>query len=644
MVWVGVLPLVALFAALVIVPGWITARALGFSMLGAAGFAPVLGLATVGAWTLIWGLLRLPWGWVAYGGLLLVLAGLWLVFRLSGLTRRLTSDTCDPRLRTAQLVLGAVGVATFAAVQFWSLSHAMIAPNQIPHLGDADFHLQGALLVFETKNIFPVGALSDLYAPGEITSVYYPTLWHGLVALALPVASVVVATNALILVVSLIFWPISVAALGLALLPENRYITFVTPVAILPLAVFPGVVGVGFSILPFALSTITFPAGVAALIMWLRSGKLRFGAVYGGALIGGMVAQPTVAVMTAVAGGVALVLLYGRWLTRSVKEHRWLIPALVGFVAVIAGGFLAGTFRHNSFLVAMASYPRPQISEQPLVDFFGGVVAAVSQPWKPWWGVVILAVLSLLILSRDWATWVAPVMTVITSVAYIVSLGPDSTLRALTGPWYKDHLRLGSFAAMLLAVLASVAVAWAFGKILPNGLPLGATVAVFTASGLVILGLWVVVDPAIARVLRDHVSNGYVLDDQEFTPLKADSIPLMERLDQHFEPGDRLLSSHGNGGGFIVAYSHLKPFIPTRDLLTPEQKYLGANLDQIAEDPRVCEIINENNITAFMADTGRVGREVWGPLAGPPAVDTDDGFELVDQEGSIKVWRITACD
>ena len=235
-------------------------------------------------------------------------------------------------------------------------------------------------------------------------------------------------------------------------------------------------------------------------------------------------------------------------------------------------------------------------------------------------------------------------ITVVTAVAYMAAAGPDGRLRTLTGPWYKDHYRLAAVATMLIAVAAAMGLSWLLDRYIPKeaGRRYGLIGALLVAISYPIG--WQALGSSITQAERYEVGLGYLLTDDYVAALRLDGAELLSRVDEHFEPDERLLSIYGIGGAFVPVYSDLKPFVPTRSLLTPEQRKLGSSLDKIMTDPEICEILEEYNITGFMADPSRPGVDSWGPLGGPPMLDVSSGFELVDQEGDMMLWRITACN
>lgn len=683
MLWLQFAPLVLLSAAIIILPGLLVGATLRLRHIYIWSSSPALGLGAIGAWLVIWSATGARWGWVAYCICLVLLAILAVLSRLFNWFARVSTkaqfgsaalvkqrdksvigmETSSssagvvtvsvshkrrlPFNYSLQSWLAVLGVLVMICIRLFVFLPVMGTHGAVPHWGDADFHLQGTLLVSETGNASLVGGLSDLYTPDASSSYYYPTLWHAWTALLVPFTSVVEATNAAVLAIVVFLWSPAVALLGVALRPRSTWVGFFAPVIMSPIAVFPGAVGVAYSIYPYTLSMIAVPTAIAALVLWQRGRGPFWAIIYAIAVVGSLVAQPSAALFPIVAGVIALGVNFVAWWYRSVRSARVLWPTVILVVAAGASLFGFNVLRRSGMVQRLGSYPRGQILDNPIRGFFDGTVAAISQPWWPWTLILGAGIAGMIILARYRYGWTYIGITTVAAIAYIAAAGPDSWLRVLTGPWYKDHLRLAAVATLLVAVAAAVFVSWALdwamsrvtsgSAVLPPVL-----VAVFVAVGF--CTFWFVKTPIITQVERLHVKVAYVLDDSEVTPLTTDSVEALKRLDQHFEPGERILSTHGNGGGFVPAYSELKPMIPLRELNTSEQKLIATDLNEIESDPEICEILNEHNVKGFMADVGREGRGIWGSLAGPPYTDVGDGFELVDQEGTFKVWRITACD
>ncbi len=641
MAWVGLAVLATAASALIVIPGLLVAGTFGLRGVRAIGFSPALGLGVFAIWTLLWGAAGLRWNLSAWGVLVGVLLIAYVGVTLSRRKKALLRLGEEPI--SGALLWGGLGIATYTLIQLMVIIPAMGAPDAVPHLGDSAFHLQGTMLVARDGNVSPLGGLSNLYTPNEKSSIYYPTVWHGWTSLLVPFAGVAEATNAAVLVTGLVFWPIGVVCLASSLRPRSRLILYVAPVMLAPVATYPGALAVAYSVYPFALSLAMAPATMAATLMWQRRGKWGILTIALVSLIGSALTQPAGALFGAFALFVSMALTAARWSVASWRAGNR-VPAAA--LTVLAGLLVGVAYRerHNGYLRSLASYPQPAIHERPLLSFVDGTVAAVSESWWPWVFVLILAVCGLIIVSRSWYGWTFIITVITFVVAYVASAGEDSLLRALTGPWYKDHLRLGSFAVALTVVSGAVGISYILERYVKRSAGLSEWPVIPAGISVTLMIVWVLAPPGISVLERAHIGNGYRLDDSYMTPLTRDTAVILSRLDDHFPEGGRLIAAYGAGGGFVGVYSDLEPMLPLDLPQTADQQQLFENLGEIGENEEICSIITEHGIVGFMADQVRPEGFRWGDLAGPPAIDVSDGFELVDQEGSVKIWRITACD
>lgn len=633
--------LVVLAAALLMVPGLLVAATLRLRGLYSWTAAPALGLGAVAIWTLLWGGLGLRWGWWAW----IILVALLVIAALAVGLVRSPSHTLHNASASHRLQFYAfAGVAIYALIRLIVVLPAIGAPDAVPHLGDSAFHMQGTLLVYEGGDVFPLGGLSDLYTPDSDSTYFYPTVWHGWVSLLLPFTAVAEATNAAVVAVAVILYPLSVVLLAAALRPQSTSVAFFAPLLLIPVGIYPGALAIAFSVYPFSLSHMAVPGAMGLFLIWQSTGKWSHLVAGLLATLGATITQPAGAIFPAFLLAVILAIRLLTWVGQAWKSGRRLLAASVAMAGTVVGAVALVVLSGSSALRSMANFPRAQVHDNPVLAFFDGTVAATSTPWWPWMFFVVAAAVGCILLLKT-IGGAAYALTVVTAaVAYIAASGPDSSFRVLTGPWYKDSVRLGSVATVFVVVAAAVALSWFFDRFIARFLTGGQTASL---AGIVIIATaatWVFATPSISEQERSHIRDGYQLDDEEFTPLRQDTATLLGRLDEHFGEGERLLAAHGAGGGFVPVYSSMKPMLPLIDPLTAEQTLLATSLGEINANPEICSIIREHNVTAFMADTGRLGREIWGPLAGPPYVDVDEGFELVDQEGTMMVWRITACD
>ena len=202
---------VLLAAALLVAPGLLLARLGGVRGWGAASAALPLSCAVIGTSEIVAavaGWAWVPWGWAAIAGVTAVAAGLLVAVRRlvpGGRTQSADpprdgggrSDLRVPAgLAVACLVLG---IGTLAGMG------SMSTPAQA---FDIVFHSNAVQAIRQLGNASSFGSMSALY---QGVPTYYPTVWHGAVAL-LP-ASVTVSSNAMVLVVAALAWPLGIAGL-----------------------------------------------------------------------------------------------------------------------------------------------------------------------------------------------------------------------------------------------------------------------------------------------------------------------------------------------------------------------------------------------------------------------------------------------
>lgn len=202
-------------------PGLVIARSWGLRRWAAASAAIPLGSAVVGLAEILAagaGARWLPQGWAVIAALTCALAlpGPLLRARRRARAPGGPGPSAPPRpgrgadaagaASSSRLVTGAVGAAACALGA--ALIIGMGSPAAPPQAFDAVFHLAAVGAVREGGSASSLGGLSALYQGAR---VYYPSVWHGVVAL-LP-GGPVEASNAMILAVGAAAWPLGVAGL-----------------------------------------------------------------------------------------------------------------------------------------------------------------------------------------------------------------------------------------------------------------------------------------------------------------------------------------------------------------------------------------------------------------------------------------------
>ncbi|WP_366516362.1 DUF6541 family protein, partial [uncultured Actinomyces sp.] len=198
-----------LAAALLFAPGLLLARVGGVRGWGAVSAAVPLSCAVIGTAELIAaavGRAWVPWGWAVAATSTAAAACVLAVARSlrrgdrPGVRQRPGTRRIDLRV-----LAGAATACLLLAAGMLAGTGSMSAPAQA---FDIVFHLNAVQAIRQGGNASSLGGVAALY---QGTPVYYPTVWHGTVAL-LP-AGAALASNAMVLVVGALAWPLGVAGL-----------------------------------------------------------------------------------------------------------------------------------------------------------------------------------------------------------------------------------------------------------------------------------------------------------------------------------------------------------------------------------------------------------------------------------------------
>lgn len=600
-----------------------------------------VGLGVIGTSTFIAGGLGIPWGiWVPIAATLLAGGLAW----FAGKKYRAVPPTFDLGATTFLWAFG--GTIIFAGLQFGLTMILMTWPDAVPIMGDAQFHLAGSKLVMETGNVNPFTALGGLYEPTvEVTNHYYPVLWHALVALLAPLTGISLAHNLWVFVIGFMIWPIGLATLSAYLLPKKPWIGAVAPLVAVSAFAFPAESLVYVALGPFSVgAALLIPIVTVALAADSRPGQWWLPPTL--LVLAAFAAHPSTGILAAVPLGMLLLVRLAQWL-HSWRNRAASLGVGVALLAVI--GVAIGVIMKTSPYQAYAAYSRATIGVgEGLVTLFGRGLFywPVSIAWVT---TSILAAYGFYVLRRSRPALLTAVMTSPFFFLYIASTGPDGFFREMTGLWWKDFSRLIVPCLAVIIVFASVGIvhlASRIGEGKRGALSSGSILAVAASATLGVAGLVGQNPPRLATVHQFSL-EAYSLDPMFVTPLDADTVVLLELLDGEFngevERDAYVIGPHASGVGFTPLYSDLHSYMPAPQPYTQDQSYLEGHFGDIHSDPRVCEIIREANIVAFLEkpppDQATEERQ-----SGLYNVDTSEGFVLIDQSGQVRLWEITACD
>lgn len=679
--WWRAVPAAATALILLLGPGLAIARSWGLRRWTAASAAIPLGAAVVGLAEILAagiGARWVPRGWAVIAALTCALAlpGPLLRARRRARAPGGPDRSAPPRpgggegatgaAGASRLVTGAVGAAVCALGA--ALVIAMGSPTTPPQAFDAVFHLAAVGAVREGGSASSLGGLAALY---QGAPVYYPSVWHGMVAL-LP-GGAVEASNAMILVVGAVAWPLGVAGLLTEALRDGprepgpdaapaadpagarrargRAVALVTALAAATAGA-PTVLLTALAVWPYALSVVALPGALALAVRARRAVARRRGRAEAAApavlaVLGVTLAHGTglfnvaVLLLPVVVGGAAKLLRRG---------GRTRLAALV-CLAAAALAAAAGAWAMRGPLTGLFGYERPGGSAagtffQALIDLPQyGPLASHGLPV----GVVLLALAVLGLRGardervRPWAG-----AALVALVLVVLVGGPQWPGRQVGSPWYLQKSRIEPLLLIPMLVLAAHGAAALLspgGAVRPGRLRRPA--AVLAPLVLVAVAGRIPLQIELARSVYDaeRIAFGTLTTPEElaFYASVGDALPA----------GAVVVGSPSRGATYLGPVADVELVYPTR--VRPMEGSAELALARAAPDPRpgseACALLDELGAEYYVS----VERDPAGLRYGNAPLRWDDrlaawpttGMELVDRadtgRGVVALWRITAC-
>lgn len=646
-------PILAL-TALVLLPGWALALALGRRGLRSVTLAPALSL---GLWTLaalVVDRLGLRWGVLPLVVVCAVLAAgvLLLRRRVAPLDDPALADDAD-RWASPTLLAGAAG--SVLAVALWSrhLKNVLMSPDAISQTFDNVFHLNVIRFIAETGD--PGPWLPRGLDPAASSTIFYPTAWHQLAALALPAteASVAHASNATLWVVVALFWPLSALELTLALGVRSPGVVASVGVLSASFSAYPFLMMDWGVLYPNLLSYAAIPSLIAVLGPRLArgpgGGPLVLPAVAGSLLlIGVAVAHPNGALL-------AFALLLPAILLGIVPAVRDLRLSEARFRAALWCGAAALTLGLG---VLVWNWARPSNRPwAPLMDTASAVgQALLANPiiGQPAWLIAFLTVAGLVTFRAPRHAWFLGTTAIAVALWVVSASAPEGRVREfLTGIWYSDSYRLGPVLALVALPFAALALERAAAAVGPGRAgwlaSRGASIALAVALPLLIVAgtQW---SASVTHAVR-HTATAYDAADPVCVAgdvtclLTQDERALLEELPRLTPPDAVILAEPLNGSTLAYALADrrvLRPYIGLQP--TPEEDFLLGHLSTApADDPQLCQALTATGVThvldfgATTVHTGSIEHPGFQGLQGSPVV------RVLAQDGQAALYEVTAC-
>lgn len=664
-------------AGLLLVPGWVIGRSARLGALPSLAVAPAIGSALIGAAEILTHALALtwrPWGWAIIAALSI---GSTLLMRLVAGPAAGPGRQGMPWSRAERMIL-AGGLSVAVVVPAGVILSCLPSPGYPAQAFDATFHLNAVAAIREGGNASMLGGLSSLYLG---RAIYYPTVWHGAVALA--PGGPVSASTAGILALTAVIWPLSLLGLlarvtGLDSASDSvgdgaeRRQQVCALASVLALSAglvgFPLLLMTSLAVWPYALSVLGLP-GALVLYDLLREGA-----------VSRRLHLTWVLLMLAVAGGVvaahgtglfnlAILTLpfltdaVASWWRRSAGRRGGRALLAVGAAGVMLALATGGWLMRGS-LASVLGYERPA----------GGVVGAVATLGQalidlPMFGAVpgatvpIGIVYGLLTLGAAWSArsrrdqrpWL--VMWLLALTLLVLTGGPQWAGRQLGSPWYLQKARILPLAILPSLILLAQGGAgqpgqrlWALLRRTASRLG-GARPRRMAAAMLVAIVLL----PVAARVPVERALVASVYDPQRIqygTLLTKDAITLIQRSRSRLPDDAVVLGAPSRGAAHLWSLGGVHVVYPMRAAAapgTPEAALASAWPSLGQKGSQTCALLNQLGVRYFYSSSDTTAS---GSVTGAAPLRWDarltqvptEGLELIDSQGSAALWRITACD
>lgn len=555
-------------------------------------------------------------------------------------------------------------------------------PEWISQTWDNNFHLNVIRFIEDTGNAssLHVAALTS----GDNPVFFYPAAWHDIVSLVFLNAdiSIPAATNVVALLTAAVIWPLSV------LFMVRQIVTLNAP-AVLSLgalcAAFTGfpILLLFFGVLyPNLLGISVLPVGIGLVAQLFRVGWVRrlgltqtlFLGFFVG--IGVAISHPN-AVMS------LLVIVVPIFITRAILQivaavrsrTPWWVAALqVAGIGVLLWvvNYLWGVVRPEKEAGIIWN---PMISQ---AQAYGEAVLNAPIGGIPQWFVTILLLLGIFALFKDGGRhlWLVASWCV---VAFFYgaarSLPWEEDRYWVVGVWYHDSYRLAALLPLVCIPVAAYGISWltrkiadsaafgaatraladrkaaGFGSRAESGEALGADRARQLVTGVlaVIAVLLVSYFGQTAKAITDQVASTYFsyVPGPDSRLLSTDEKKLLDELDSYVPADEQILVQPFTGGSLAYAYADRK--VSAAHAIyeaTDNVYYLEQNLNKAKTDPKVCEIVNKDNLNYYL-DFGK--KEVNGDdhthrFPGYENLKGNGILKEVKREGDAALYEVAACD
>lgn len=635
--WLGAVPALVVAVLIVFGPGILALYGAGLRGLALFSYAPLFGIAATALTALVLGEIGIAWTPISWAAAMVVLIAIaWLVGHL---TRVHPVREVFPARRI--LLIGLILGIGFSA---WRIISYIAEPAGISQTNDAVFHMNALRYILETQDA------SSLHVNAVIGGrSFYPAAWHGITSLVVLIsgAGIPVAANVVSVVIGAVVWPVGVAWLARTVFGSTTVAAY-TAVLASALQTFPLLMFQWGVLFPNALSTAVIPAGIAAVILftrrlaeersWRHAVRLiLFSAVTAAAIL---LAQPAAFLPWAAVSAV--------WVTFFVFSAGSGVPrtwALITTGTVWAG--LAAVWVFLSKSTSGSHWPPFRGKLEVLADVL--LNGQVRIPFAI--GISLLMLIGLVAAARRAAwRWFVVAWSGISGLYVLVAAVGHPWIREwVLGAWYADPNRIAALAPLVVIPLAALGldvllrfVARVMGRA-DDGMSIAAIGLAVSAAGMVALILLRgVAMPAFLEGTFDPYSRYLQAEDADLNP---DERSLLEDLPDLVEADARVLGNPSSGAAFGYFLSGIDVYPRTwSPPKTEPWAVISESLREAAVDPEVCDALEIYGDPEYVLDFGPSddGSGKF-PAPGMTGFASEQGFELVKENGRASLWRITAC-
>lgn len=670
MIWVSVIPYFFVGFAILFLPGLVSGLALGLRGIPLLGLAAPLSISIIACTAVVGGIVGLPWGWAAVAAATAAAALVILLVRF--LAGRLTAGR-GPSGRRAAAVTAVDGsawrgtgaavaaVAIGALIIAWRFIHMIHRPENVSQTFDGIFHLNATEYISETGTASSLTIGRMVNAGADIS--FYPAAWHDYISLLAFTGGISVpeAINVGNILIAGLLWTSGCVFLVSRILGARAMPLLLTGVLSAAFAAFPYLM-IDFGVLyPNLLAIALMPACIGLAVVAAGAsvrkdvGRWTALAALVLALPGMLLAHPSTLIsFIALTLPLAAVATAGWWNSLRGRGFLRALPLLgAALYAVVTVALwtkvrpdptaatwspveTAAQAAGEAFLSAPLGRPVPLLVA---VLTIAGVVYCCRNFQRLWWLLASFGVSCMLFVIVAGFPW-------------------GETRTAFTGVWYNDPYRLAALLPVLGLPLAAVG-AWSVVEALLGRVatrregqqePGAVTATRATRYGMPASAVVVLVLLALATqgksvdVAQESGAANFALSD-DAPLLSTDEAELLERVPDEVPEDSLVVGSPWTGASLVYALSDRDTLMPHIFYsLSPEGQIVVDRLDEMLTDSTVCAAVQELNAD-YVLDFG--SKEVHGgdhPFSGLDNVSSETGFELVDEEGDARLYRVTGCE